>query len=329
MEKMLSVIVPVYNVEQYLPKCLDSILGQEYAPMEVLLVDDGSKDSSGRICDQYAQRDDRIRVIHKENGGLSSARNAGLDQARGEYLSFVDSDDFLEPDAYRTMIDLMERSEADLVCGGRYDVDVQTGEKRVGLCPEKQESIPGWEFAGRIFQWEGCDSAAWDKLYRRKLFNSLRYPVGKISEDMPVTYRAALASEKVAMLNKPIYNYIHRPGSITQSAISEGFFDQERHTAAIYEDICKNAPQIAPQARYLRVWCLSLVMIRILRADEASRRRFWPRYRNARRELGKHTLFFLTYSRFSTLERVRNLLLALGLYSVLRPLFTKDTRKNS
>ena len=150
-EKLLSVIVPVYNVETYLPRCVDSILQQSYENMEVILVDDGSQDGSGKICDEYAARDSRVKVIHKENGGLSSARNAGLDTAAGEYLTFVDSDDWIEPDAYCPMIALLEENNAALVCGGRYDVDGKTGERKQGLCPKKTERISGEEMAGRLF----------------------------------------------------------------------------------------------------------------------------------------------------------------------------------
>ena len=116
-ETMLSVIVPVYNVEAYLPRCVDSILAQSYSNLEVILVDDGAKDASGAICDAYAAKDPRVKVIHKENGGLSSARNAGLDIALGEYIAFVDSDDWIEPDAYQHLLEVMERYDVRLVCG--------------------------------------------------------------------------------------------------------------------------------------------------------------------------------------------------------------------
>ena len=131
----LSVIVPVYNVESYLSRCVDSILVQKVDGMEIILVNDGSRDSSGTICDEYARKDSRIRVLHKENGGLSSARNAGLDICRGEYIAFVDSDDWIEPDAYEKMLKTAKELDVKLVCGGRYDVSSKTGEKKLGLCP--------------------------------------------------------------------------------------------------------------------------------------------------------------------------------------------------
>ena len=115
-ETMLSVIIPVYNVEEYLAKCVDSILNQTYKNLEVILVNDGSKDGSGSICDAFAQKDPRVRVIHKENGGLSSARNAGIEAAKGEYITFVDSDDWIEADAYAHLMELMQRYQVKLVC---------------------------------------------------------------------------------------------------------------------------------------------------------------------------------------------------------------------
>ena len=202
----ISVIVPVYNVEQYLPRCVESILAQTYENLEILLVDDGTKDNSGAICDAYARQDARVKAIHKKNGGLSSARNAGIDAATGEYLSFVDSDDWIEPDMYEKMMALMEKYSVRLVCAGRWDVSSETGEKTLGLCPPKEEVISGEELVRRIFHWENIDSAAWDKLYHRSLFASARYPLGVICEDVPTTYRIALDAGQAAMLPCPVYN---------------------------------------------------------------------------------------------------------------------------
>ena len=140
-DRKISVIVPVYNVEAYLPRCVESIMAQTYQNLEIFLVDDGTKDNCGAICDAYARQDNRVRVIHKENGGLSSARNAGIDASTGEYLSFVDSDDWIEPDMYEKMMGLMEKYGVRLVCAGRWDVSSRTGEKRLGLCPPREEEI--------------------------------------------------------------------------------------------------------------------------------------------------------------------------------------------
>ena len=319
---LISVIVPVYNVAAYLPRCIDSILAQTYANLEILLVDDGSTDDSGFICDEYAKKDTRIRVLHKENGGLSSARNAGLDAAAGQYIGFVDSDDWIEPEMYSQMLALMEKNDAQMVCAGRYDVDSETGEKTVGLCPDREELVSGETLAGRIFLWDHCDSSACDKLCRRELFDGIRYPEGKTSEDIPVTYRLALKAQRVVLCDKPFYNYFHRSGSISKGAgITEKTFHYSQHTAGILEDIRKNHPNIAPQAEFLRVHSLYHILLRLDHASPDIRRAYDGEYRSARRELSKHWIFILTCPWLSCQQRATDILLILNLYHLLRPLF--------
>lgn len=317
----ISVIVPVYNVERFLPRCVDSILGQSYENLEVILVDDGSKDASGSICDGYAAADSRVKVIHKENGGLSSARNAGLDAATGTYAAFVDSDDWIEPRAYEWMMEAMLRHGVQLVCAGRYDVDGETGEKITGLCPEKEEVISGEEMAGRIFTWDACDSSACDKLYRRSLFAKYRYPLGVVCEDLPVTYRIALEAGMAAMLPRPVYNYYHRPGSITTAAVSDKTFHYSRHTAEIYPFIRENYPAIAGQAEFLRVRSLYHLCLMLEQSDADTRKHYKGQRKQTRLALGKHLGFVLRCGRFGRQEKITDLLLMLGLYRMVRPLF--------
>lgn len=321
-EKKISVIVPVYNVEALLPRCVDSVLSQQGVALEVILVDDGSPDGSGKICDAYREKDPRVRVIHKENGGLSSARNAGIDAATGEYLAFVDSDDWIEPDTYRNMLELTEKYRAKLVCAGRYDVNGRTGEKRLGLCPKKEEVISSEEMVGRIFLWDGCDSSACDKLYHRSLFETFRYPLGKLSEDVAVTYRIVLQAQRVVMYPRPVYNYCHRPNSITtEKRISEKTFHFSQHTEEIYAYIREYHPVILPQAGYLRVRSLAHILLLLEQSPAQVRKEFASRYLHARKELRKFTGFILTGPYFGKKERITNLLLILGMYRLLRPIF--------
>jgi len=324
-ETKISVIVPVYNVEKYLARCVDSILAQTYENLEVILVDDGAKDNSGAICDAYAAKDPRVKVIHKENGGLSSARNAGLEAATGECIAFVDSDDWIEPDAYAHLLQLMEQYDVKLVCGGRYDVDGRNGEKTIGLCPPKEEIITAEEMVGRIFLWQGCDSSACDKLYHRSVLENFRYPEGKVCEDVPVTYKIVLTAERVALSDMPFYNYYHRPGSISMaSAITEKTFHFSQHTEVIYPYIREHHPAIEKQARYLRVRSLSHILLLLEKADAEVRQTFSREYRYARKELKMHTIFFLKSPYFGKKEKITNLLLNLGLYRILRPIFHRE-----
>lgn len=322
-DSLISVIVPVYNVEKYLSRCVDSILDQTYEKLEIILVDDGAKDSSGKICDEYAEKDSRIKVIHKENGGLSSARNTGIDAATGDYLAFVDSDDWIEQDMYEKMLGLVEKHGVKLVCAGRYDVDSETDQKTIGLCPPKEELISGQELARRIFIWDNIDSAAVDKLYHASLFQGIRYPLGVVCEDVPTTYRIALNTERVAMCPVPMYNYYHRPGSITSAAVSEKTFHFESHTVGIYEYIRENAPEILPEARYLRVRGLFNSVISIDLADAQTRKKFASQHKHACRELRKHLGFLLSAPYFGKQERVTDILLALEIYRPLRMLYHK------
>lgn len=321
---LISVIVPVYNVAAYLSRCVESIRAQSYENLEILLVDDGSNDDSGRICEEYAEKDARIRVIHKENGGLSSARNAGLDVSSGQYIGFVDSDDWIELEMYAEMLLLMKKQEAQLVCAGRYDVDGGTGEKTVGLCPQRLECVSGEELAGRIFLWDHCDSSACDKLYRRELFDGIRYPEGKTCEDVPVTYRLALKARCAVLCDRPFYNYYHRSGSISKGAgITEKTFHYSQHTALILEDIRKNHPKIAPQAEFLRVHSLYHILLRLDHAAPDIRKTYREEYRKARAELAKHWKFILTCPWLTKQQRVTDFLLIANLYHLLRPMFHK------
>ena len=318
---LISVIVPIYKVEAFLRRCVDSLLAQTYTNLEIILVNDGSPDGCGMICDDYAARDSRIRVIHKENGGLSSARNAGIDVASGDYLAFVDSDDWIEPQAYEWMLEQMCRHNVKMVCAGRYDVDGGTGEKTVGLCPQKEEVISGEEMAGRIFTWDHCDSSVCDKLYHRSLFETYRYPLGVVCEDLPVTYRIALEAGQVALCPKPVYNYFHRSGSISLSSVSDKTFHYSRHTAVIEPYIRENHPAIAEQARFLRVRSLYHLCIVLEQAEAPVRQKYALQRKQTRRELAKHLSFILKCGRIGKQEKITDLLLVLGIYSLLRPLF--------
>lgn len=318
---LISVIVPVYNVEEFLPKCVDSLLQQTYRNLEIILVDDGTKDNSDKLCDDYARKDQRIRVIHKENGGLSSARNAGIDVACGEYLAFVDSDDWIEPQTYEWLLELALKYEVKLVCAGRYDVEYGSEEKAKGLCPPREEVITGEELVRRIFRWDNIDSAAWDKLYHRSLFREIRYPLGKVCEDVPTTYRIALDAGKAAMCPKPVYNYLHRPGSITTSSVSPKTFHFSEHTEAVYRWIRENRPSLCPEAEYLRVRSLVYNIITLDLAEAKQRKTYAQQYRESRRELRRHMGFLLKSPMFGKQERLTDILLALGCYRFFRKLY--------
>ena len=313
MKSLISVIVPIYKVEDYLPKCVESIRNQTHSNLEIILVDDGSPDGCGAICDEFAKKDSRIRVIHKENGGLSDARNAGIEVAKGDYLAFVDSDDWLEPDAFEAMLALAEKYDAKMVCAGRYNEDGATGTQSKGLCPEKEEFVPGKELVRRIFRWDHLDSAAWDKLYARELFQEIRYPVGRVVEDVPTTYHLVLLAGGAAMLPRPIYHYLCREQSITNAPVSPKSFHGPENAALVYEDIRAAYPELEPDARYFRTMYQRYIVQELDLSDKSTRQEYAREYAQYRRALRGQLPFILGYDLFAG-RRLELMLTALGLF---------------
>lgn len=214
---LISVIVPVYNVEKYLPQCISSILNQTIQNLEIILVDDGSLDNSGKICDDFSKNDNRIIVVHKENGGLSSARNAGLKIANGNYIGFVDSDDWLDENMYETLLKLINDTNADI----SYCNFFRTANGNEKISPINNEIIESFNnieglnnFYTDLYQ---PTVVAWNKLYAKKLFDNVIYPVGKIHEDEGTTYKLFCKANKITYSNRPLYYYRITPNSITTS----------------------------------------------------------------------------------------------------------------
>ena len=223
----ISVIVPVYKVEQYLPACVDSILAQTFTDFELILVDDGSPDGCGAMCDAYAEKDPRIKVIHQKNGGLSAARNAGMDVAVGANMSFIDSDDYVAPDYLELLFRNAERSGAEIaVCRTRIFPDGQ--DPAAVLSAEEPTCTPltGREAAILLYQGDGAVPVnAWGKLYRTELIADLRFPVGKLHEDQAFVPIACYRADTVACLQAGLYFYRDRPNSITTGTFSLKRYD--------------------------------------------------------------------------------------------------------
>lgn len=211
---LISVIVPVYNVEKYLDKCLDSLVNQTYKNLEIILVNDGSTDNSSIICNNWSIKDNRIKVIDKANGGLSDARNVGIDNSNGEYIVFVDSDDWIDINFISSLYVQIDKYEADIAASTivkSYDDHEETqpinDEKRVFTSEEAMDTL----LSGRDF----C-AVAWNKLYKRNIIGSIRFPVGKIHEDEFFTYKVIANAKKLILVPEAIYYYRQRTGSIMQ-----------------------------------------------------------------------------------------------------------------
>lgn len=218
--KKISVIVPVYKVEQYLSKCIESLLSQTYNNLEIILVDDGSPDRCGEICDFYSQKDSRVTVIHKRNGGLSDARNVGLKNCHGEYITLIDSDDYVLPDYCQVLLDLLIDNNADVSC--------------VPICKYSESGKDiSRKYSGKLYEYTAAEAmtamfennklswCAQAKLYKRNLFNGIEYPVGKIMEDKATTYKIYNKCSKIVFKDTVEYMYLVRSGSIMNSGWSD------------------------------------------------------------------------------------------------------------
>lgn len=216
MDALISIIVPVYRVEEYLQRCVDSILAQTYENLEIILVDDGSPDGCPEICDAYARKDQRVKVIHQENAGLSGARNAGIDLAKGEYLAFVDSDDYVAPDFIEALYEVLQETGCAI---GQCRFAYVQGERLENEDNRSLRIYRGESLMEQLYASE--DEAtyfvvAWNKLYRRELFEQIRYPKGRIHEDEATTYRLFHEGRKLAFLDRALYGYFtQNTGSIT------------------------------------------------------------------------------------------------------------------
>lgn len=212
--RQVSTIIPVYNVEKYLPQCLDSVLSQSYSDVQVILIDDGSTDNSGTICDEYAAKDPRVVVIHQKNGGAAVAKNAGLRVATGKYLSFVDSDDYLEPGAYAHMVSQLEDSNADVIqCSFR---DVFPDKSLPHLSQDTSTDLTCIQYLEKYTQDWTC-GLLWDKLYVRSIFDGIFFEEGHKIDDEYFTYRGIMNAKRVIRDNTVVYNYRKRRSSVMYS----------------------------------------------------------------------------------------------------------------
>lgn len=213
--KKISVIVPVYKVEAYLERCVRSLCRQTYTNLEIILVDDGSPDRSGEMCDQMALEDPRISVVHKRNGGLSDARNAGIERATGDYIAFLDSDDWYDPSMLKILYELCEKNEAGIAeCSYRsyFQGRVEAETKCSGMV---LEMTPVQAIESNL-DWKYCTVVAWNKLYRRDVIGDIRFPIGKLHEDEFTTHLFYLAAGKIMYVDLAMVNYERRNlGSIT------------------------------------------------------------------------------------------------------------------
>ena len=276
---MLTLIIPIYNIEQYLSQCLDSIINQRYKNIQIILVDDGSTDSSGRICDEYADKDSRIIVIHKENGGLVSARKAGLRKATGEYVVYVDGDDWIELNAIEHMVGTIERTKADIVLYDHYE---NTGESQIVVTNNVKEGLydkgkllrhiyPKMISTERFFEWQ-IFPAVWDMILRRDLLERCQYDVDNIitmGEDASCKYPCLLMADMLYIERKAFYHYRQTQNSMVKQ-IPDTLTERKR-MKALNECTVKKFSELSYIFDVRNQWLSYMLFIMIPRADQLYR----------------------------------------------------------
>ncbi|CDB75077.1 glycosyltransferase [Clostridium sp. CAG:265] len=227
MNPEISIIVPVYNVEKYLKRCIDSILNQSFTDFELILVDDGSTDNSGEIIDEYAIKDERIKVIHKENGGLSSARNVGIEYSKGNYIAFVDSDDYINKNMYKILYKNAIKYNAEIsICNFEYVYENDDVDEEQDIISEKISVNNNIESLEKLYSSENIQFiVAWNKLYKKNLFEKIRYDYGKYHEDEFIIHKLLYKCNKSVYCYDKLYYYLQRNGSIMGSSFNVNKLD--------------------------------------------------------------------------------------------------------
>ena len=255
---MISVLVPVYNVENYLRRCLDSILAQTCRDFEIVLVDDGSTDQSGAICDAYAGEHTCIRVIHQENAGLAQVRNVSLAAARGDYITFVDSDDAIDPRLLETLLQDLTQTGSDIAVCSWSEVH-DDGIPREITWDQKDKGMQVWtreQAVTALLYQKGIDNNSWGKLYTRSVLQDVVFPAGRNYEDLAVTYQIFLKADRVCYRPEALYLYTCNAGGISQSAFTPRRMDLIDMADGMYADVARRFPRYlsAARSRLLRAY---------------------------------------------------------------------------
>ena len=273
---VVSVHVSIYNVEPYLRKCLDSIVGQTYRNLEIILVDDGSPDNCGKICDEYAEKDNRIKVIHKANGGLSSARNAGLENTGDcEWLMWVDPDDWIEPDIVEYLLEKAEEYGVDIVSCGHY-LEYASGQVLKGH--PKEELLEGMPVIENLMKWD-IPTAQWGKLWRRELFRERKFSEDlSTAEDLEVSYAILKRAQKILCLPEAKYHYLQNEKSSTHTSTLKKVIDAQR----TYRKCCEDARKLWPQITVSDAVCILYIIevwLNYYTYSKDERVLYWPQIR--------------------------------------------------
>lgn len=261
-EPLVSVIIPVYNVENYLGRCVKSIVNQTYTNLEILLVDDGSTDNSGEICEQLAKTDNRIQVIHKMNGGLSDARNAALDIMQGEWVTFVDSDDWVSQDYVNCMLDMVLKNKAQIAVT-LYKNVTEVKEARINQKERTVKILNNREGVKDLLYQRCFTTSAHCKMYDVTLWDKIRFPKGKLYEDVNTIYYVFKSADKITFKDRIVYFYFHRQDSIVRKNFSIQKMDYVENSREVLRDVKKSYPELENGAISRMVWAELHVLVQM------------------------------------------------------------------
>ena len=315
---MISVIVPVYNVEKYLERCVKSIAAQTYKDLEILLIDDGSTDKSGKMCDDFQQTDSRIKAFHKQNGGLSDARNYGIEHSAGEFISFVDSDDYIDEKMLETLHRLITENDADLaVCSA---MDVFEGKEVTQVKEIKEFNLNKVESYKYMLRGDGIPSAC-NKLYKRQTVGDIRFPVGKLYEDGFFTPQILKKVEKTAVTSKPMYYYFRRADSITTKPFRKGDLDVIEAYDKCVKQVKELCPEALPYAEFRYRNAYFNVLDKMLMRDDCKE---IPEYKQVVKYLKKHTAQIVKDPGFGKMRKIAAVALKFSVPLYKKILLTKQ-----
>lgn len=270
-EPLISVILPIYNVEQYLPRCMASIMRQSYTNIEIVMVDDGSDKPCADLCDEYSGKDPRINVYHKVNGGISDARNYGVKHASGEYITYIDPDDYVDNDYVEYLYSILCKYGTRMsIC--QHRVSYQNGSlKEYGADGDEMLSVP--ECIERMMYHDVIDTSAWAKLYHCSLFETVRYPKGKIFEDMAITYQLMMQCEGIGVGYESKYNYNFHNNSIVNGSFQHAKLDLLDMTDTMARDVIEAFPQLRSAVQRRQVYARLSTLNQMLNASDCEEER--------------------------------------------------------
>ena len=294
--QLISIIIPVYNTEKYLDKCIRSVVDQTYKNLEIILVDDGSPDNCPQLCDEWAEKDKRIRVLHIENNGVANARNKGIEVARGNFIAFVDSDDFIEKDMYEYLVAQINAKKGDIaVCGYWMDSEEQGG--------ADSHIITAFEGLKKIVVGDYKFGVLWNKLYKKKIIENVKMPPLVCCEDLVFNYFAFKNAGKIVESDKKLYHYVNNDASATNKDFSKGAFDAVRSKEIILEDsgLSKN---LAEHAVYGYILSSYVVLNGVI-----TNRKYLDRYDELRNGILKYKMKILFSGLYSCRDKIKTVVL--------------------